>query len=80
MLGLGCMSLKIVVSVKPNAKKAEVIKLSDGQYRIAVRSPAQDGKANQAIIDLLADYLGVTKSAVKIIRGHSSRHKLLEIG
>lgn len=77
---LGIMSLKIAVSVKPNAKKAEVIKLSASEYRIAVRAPAQDGQANQAVIELFADYLGVTKSAVKIIRGHSSRHKLLEIG
>jgi uncharacterized protein YggU (UPF0235/DUF167 family) len=45
-----------------------------------VRPPAQDGKANEAVIDLLADYFGIAKSAVKIIRGHSSRHKLLEVG
>ena len=77
---MGIMATKIAVAVKPNAKKAQVIKLSDSEYRIAVRAPAQDGKANQAVIEILADYLGVTKSAVKIIRGHSSRHKLLEIG
>jgi uncharacterized protein (TIGR00251 family) len=74
------MAQKIAVTVKPNAKKAEVTKLSDAEYRVAVRPPAQDGKANEAVIDLLADYFGIAKSAVKIIRGHSSRHKLLEVG
>ena len=74
------MSLKIAVSVKPNAKKAEVIKLSDGAYRVSVRAPPRDGKANEAVIDLFADYLGVSRSAVKIIRGHASRHKVLEVG
>ncbi len=74
------MAQKIAVTVKPNAKKAEVTKLSDAEYRVAVRPPAQDGKANEAVIDLLADYFGIAKSALKIIRGHSSRHKLLEVG
>ena len=74
------MAQKIAVTVKPNAKKAEVTKLSDAEYRVAVQPPAQDGKANEAVIDLLADYFGIAKSAVKIIRGHSSRHKLLEVG
>jgi uncharacterized protein (TIGR00251 family) len=74
------MAQKIAVTVKPNAKKAEVTKLSDAEYRVAVRPPAQDGKANEAVIDLLADYFGIAKSSVKIIRGHSSRHKLLEVG
>jgi uncharacterized protein (TIGR00251 family) len=74
------MAQKIAVTVKPNAKKGEVKRLSDTEYRVAVRPPAQDGKANEAVIDLLADYFGIAKSAVKIIRGHSSRHKLLEVG
>ncbi|HEY7219666.1 MAG TPA: DUF167 domain-containing protein [Candidatus Binatia bacterium] len=74
------MGLRIAVSVKPNAKKTAVLKLSDGEYRVAVRAPAREGKANEAVVDLIADYFGVAKSAVKIIRGHASRHKLLEIG
>ncbi|MET0585534.1 MAG: DUF167 domain-containing protein [Candidatus Binatia bacterium] len=74
------MGLKIAVTVKPNAKKAQVEELAEKQYRVAVRAPAQDGKANQALIDILADHFGVAKSAIKIIRGHAARHKLLEIG
>ena len=74
------MAQKIAVTVKPNAKKGEVTRLSDTEYRVTVRPPAHDGKANDAVIDLLADYFGIAKSAVKIIRGHSSRHKLLEVG
>ena len=74
------MGLKIAVTVKPNAKKAQVVELAEKQYRVAVREAAQDGKANQALIDILADHFGVAKSAIKIIRGHAARHKLLEIG
>ena len=70
------MGLKIAVTVKPNAKKAQVVELAEKQYRVAVR----DGKANRALVDILADHFGVAKSTVKIIRGHSARHKLIEIG
>jgi uncharacterized protein len=73
------MGRKIAVTVTPNAKKAEVIQLTNGEYRVAVQAPARDGKANQAVIDLVARYLGVPKSAVKIKHGLSSRHKLLEV-
>jgi uncharacterized protein len=74
------MGLKIAITVKPNAKKAQVVELTDKKYRVAVREAAQDGKANQALIDILADHFGVAKSTIKIIRGHSARHKLIEIG
>jgi hypothetical protein len=74
------MGLKIAVTVKPNAKKAQVVELAEKQYRVAVREAAQDGKANRALVDILADHFGVAKSTVKIIRGHSARHKLIEIG
>lgn len=69
----------IAVTVKPNAKKAGVVELADGTYRIAVIPPARDGKANQAVIDLVARHLRVAKSTVKIIRGLSSRQKLIEV-
>jgi uncharacterized protein (TIGR00251 family) len=73
------MGRKIAVTVKPNAKKAEVTQLANGEYRVEVREPAQDGKANQEVIELLARYFRVPKSTVRINRGLSSRHKLLEL-
>jgi uncharacterized protein len=72
------MGRKIAVTVKPNAKTAQIIELANGEYRVAVKEPAQNGRANQAVIELLARHLGVPKSTIKIIRGISSRHKLLE--
>lgn len=68
------------MTVKPSAKREEVKKIADGEYMASVHAPASEGKANQALIELLADYLSVPKSAVKIIRGETSRKKLVEIG
>ena len=74
------MARRIHITVKPRSKKPEITKVADGEYRVMVRPPAQDGKANLALIDLLADYFKVPKSTIKILRGQSSRRKLIEIG
>jgi hypothetical protein len=71
--------VKIWVSVKPRAKREEVKKISEGEYIASVHAPASEGKANQALIELLAGYFSVPKSSVTIIRGESSRRKLIEI-
>lgn len=44
-----------------------------------MREPAVDGKANKAVIALLADYFEVSKSQVKITGGLTSRNKIIEI-
>lgn len=72
--------LKIWVTVKPQAKNEEVRKIAEGEYVALVRAPAREGKANEALIALLANHFAVAKSSVKIIRGQRSRKKLVEIG
>jgi len=44
-----------------------------------VRQPAVDGKANRAVVELLAEYFGVSKTNVQIISGITSRHKHFRI-
>ena len=73
------MTLRIAVTVKPNAKKSEIVEQGANQYRVSVRQAAQDGKANRELIDLLAAYFGTPKSTIKIVHGHSSRRKIIDI-
>ena len=73
------MSFKIWVTVKPQAKRGEVKKISDGEYSVSVRAPAREGKANEALIELLADHFSVPKSSIRIVRGQTARRKLIEI-
>jgi len=80
-LGKGVeMALKIWVTVKPQAKKDEVRKITDGEYIALVTAPPRAGKANRALIEVLADYFSVAKSSIRIVRGQSGRRKLVEIG
>jgi len=73
------MAQRIAVIVKPKARKPEIVKISFENYRIAVREPAQNGQANEAAINLLSEHLGIPKSKLKLVRGVSSRHKLIEV-
>jgi uncharacterized protein (TIGR00251 family) len=74
------MAITIAVTVKPNAKKPAITRISDTEYRATVNAAPQDGKANQALIELLADHFGVARSSVEILRGRSARKKLIRIG
>jgi uncharacterized protein len=74
------MARNVSVTVKANAKSAAITKFSDTEYRVTVHAPAEDGKANRAVIELLAEYFCVPKSAIKIVRGQFARKKLFKIG
>ena len=71
--------MKIWVTVKPQARREEVKNIADGEYSVSVRAPAREGRANESVIELLAEYFSIPKSAVKIIRGQTARRKLVEI-
>ena len=70
-------SLKI--RVIPNAKKSEFSGYRDNELVLRLNAPPVEGKANKAAVDFLAEYFKVTRSAVVLLRGESSRHKIFQI-
>jgi hypothetical protein len=71
--------MRIYVKVTPRAGKNEVVKISEGEYKVKITAPPEKGKANDAVVKLLAEYFDVPKSSVNIIGGKSTRVKLIEI-
>jgi len=70
----------VEVRVKPSSKIGPQVQLGlDRSLLVYVREPAIDGKANQAVIKILADYYKVSKSRVKFISGLTSRQKRFNI-
>jgi len=66
--------------IKPGSKKGPCIELlANNSLVVFVRERAVDSKANEALVKLLSAHYKVSKNKVKIIRGHTSRHKLIEI-
>ena len=72
--------VRISVKVQPRVSKEEVIRHSNGSLKIYLRAAPVGGKANKALIKILADYYKTKKSNVHIISGESSRNKIIEIG
>ncbi len=71
--------MKIFVKVKPRTKVEKVEKVSEKNFTVFVKELPIKGRANQAIIKVLAEYFKVSISRVKIISGHTSKQKLIEI-
>lgn len=66
------------VRVVPNAKQEKIFEEGD-RFKVYLTAPAEQGKANKALIRLLAKYFNVKKSQVQIIKGDKSRNKVIEI-
>lgn len=71
---------KIRFSVKPNAGKNELGRDEEGKLWLRIAAPAQEGKANQAIIVFLSAVLDIPKSMIWLAAGSSGRIKTFETG
>ena len=69
----------IRVKVKPNSRVEELVEQQDGSWEARVKAPPVDGKANAALIALVATHFGVRKAQVTVKSGASGRLKLLQI-
>ncbi len=70
--------MRLSVRVKPGSKKPGIEKSNDS-WTVRVRERALENKANLAVIEAVAEELGVPKSRVRIASGETSRTKILEI-
>ena len=73
--------MKIAVVVKPGSKKGPMVQpgLLENELLVYVREPALEGKANKAVVQLVAEYYDAPKTKIEIVRGLTSSHKLLRI-
>ncbi len=69
--------MKIFISVKTNAKQEKVDKMDECHFRVCVKAPPQEGKANEAVLKVLARYFDFPKSKFRILSGLQSRNKVV---
>ena len=67
------------LKVTPSASRNAVVGWQGDVLRVHVRAPAQRGKANDAALRLLADTLGVERRRLRIVRGETSRQKVVSV-
>lgn len=65
--------------VQPGAKTTAVVGEHGGRLKLKISAPPVDNKANVQLLDWLAAQLGVPKSAVRLVRGESSRQKTVAV-
>ncbi len=70
--------MRINVKVMPHSAREEVFKRGE-EYVVRVRQAPEDGKANEAMLKLMAAHLKVPRASIKIVSGLTSRHKILDI-
>jgi len=71
--------MKINIKAKPSSREEKVEKIDDLNYVVSVKEPPIKGKANDAIRNALAVYFKTGSSSVRIVSGHTSRNKVVEI-
>ena len=67
------------IKVQPKASRDQVVGYREGVLQLRVTAPPDKGRANAAVVSLLALALGVAKSRVRIVRGQTSRDKLVTV-
>lgn len=68
-----CLSVK----VQPRASRNEIAGALGGELKIKVTAPPVDSAANEALVRFLAETVGCAKTSVELLRGQTSRHKII---
>ena len=71
--------MRYTIRVIPRAKQNKVVE-EDGRVKVYLIAPPVEGRANQALIEVLAAHFQVRKGEIRIVRGEKSRDKVVEIG
>ncbi len=73
------ITCRIKVHLTPRATRSEVGEWQEDVLRVRVAAPPVDGRANEALIELLAKRLGIPKTSLHLVGGAKARDKLIEV-
>ena len=71
--------IRLSIKVQPRARRSRVAGKLGNEWKLEITAPPVDGKANRAVIEFFAGALGLPRSAVRIVAGERSPHKVVEI-
>jgi uncharacterized protein (TIGR00251 family) len=73
------VTTRLALRVSPGARTNAVVGRHGEAWKVRVSAPPEDGRANAAVIRLLADTLGVPARTISVVSGHGARDKLVEL-
>jgi len=69
----------IEIKVEPRSSKRRISGIMDNILKVKLTAPPVDNAANEQLIEIISEETGVKKSSIRIIKGHSSKNKVIEI-
>ncbi len=72
-------AVTFAVKVVPRASKNQIVGIEGDAVKVRLTAPPVEGKANDALIEFLADRLGVRRAQIEIVTGHASRRKVVRV-
>jgi uncharacterized protein (TIGR00251 family) len=71
---------RLALRVQPGARRNKLLaRLASGEWKVAVSAPPAEGRANDAVVELVSSLLGVRRSQVTLVRGAAARSKVVEV-
>ena len=72
-------STRLRLRVSPSARRSELVGRHGDGWKVRVSAPPEGGRANDAVLDLLAAQLDLPRRSLSIVSGHSGREKVVEM-
>ena len=72
-------SIRLRLRVSPGAGRAQIVGRHGDAWKVRVTAAPEQGRANEAVLRLLADALAVPRNAVVLVSGHGGRDKIVEL-
>lgn len=72
-------SCTLAVKAVPNAPQSQIVGWMGDGLKVKVKAPPVEGRANEVLCDFLAESLGIHRRAVSLVRGGTSRQKLIRV-
>ena len=73
------VSTRVRLRVAPGATRAGVVGRYGDAWKVRVAAPAEGGRANDAVVGLMAETLALPRTSVSIVSGHGARDKIVEL-
>ena len=76
---MGEPSTRLRIRVSPGARTTELVGRHGEAWKVRVSAPPENGRANDAVLSLLAERVGLPRRAVSIVSGHAGREKVVQV-
>ncbi len=73
------VSTRLQLRVSPGARRAHVVGRHGDAWKVRVAAPPEGGRANKAVVRLVAETLSLPRDAVTLVSGHGARDKIIEL-